>query len=181
MPGLERPLNNINTTRSAAISFSGSRYLPADFKQSLMALRPSQYRNRRRTDTIRSCDISLHLTTTNPLHCLAALKLRHLGGRPNRTPRDIALLRRPSVLDLIKWRSNVAMPASNVIINSPCGVVVSAQLSTSGLKPTPLCDSSWKMFKTSRVDLANRSSRVTIRTSPACSVFIASASALRSV
>ncbi len=60
-----------------------------------------------------------------------------LRGRPNRTPRSLARLLPSPVLDRISSRSNSAKPPRTVSISRPCGLVVSAQVSLSDLKPAP--------------------------------------------
>jgi hypothetical protein len=77
-------------------------------------------------------------------------------------------------------RSNSASPPSTVSIRRPCAVVVSAHVSLRDLKPAPLSAIVPSRLRRSRVDLANRSSRVTTNTSPFASTAIRRASCLRS-
>ena len=67
-------------------------------------------------------------------------------------------------------RSNSASPPSTVSIRRPCGVVVSAQWSASDRKAAPRSAIVARMFRRSRVERANRSSRVTSTTSPVVKV-----------
>jgi hypothetical protein len=92
-------------------------------------------------------------------------KVESLRGLPNLTPRAWARFLPSAVLARIKCRSNVARPAKIVIINSPCGVVVSAQLSASDLNLAPAFEIVSRMLRRSRVDRANLSNRVTSRMS----------------
>src|SRR6266566_4669799 len=84
-------------------------------------------------------------------------------------------------LSRIKSRSNSASAPSTASIKLPCGVVVSAQLSLSDLKPAPRSAIATITLSRSRVDLASRSSRVTTSTSPGSSRPIAFTSSGRSV
>jgi hypothetical protein len=70
---------------------------------------------------------------------------------------------------------------STVSMSRPCGVVVSAHASLRDRKPAFLRVMAARVFSWSRVERANRSSRVTISTSPAPSAAIAFRSCARSV
>ena len=59
----------------------------------------------------------------------------------------------------ISSRSNSARPPKTVNISLPCAVVVSAQVSRSDLKPAPFSATAPSRFRSSRVDLASRSSQ----------------------
>jgi hypothetical protein len=87
-------------------------------------------------------------------------------GRPNFTPRAFARVLPSLVRARISSRSNSAKPPKTVNISRPCGVVVSAQASPNDLKPAPALAITSRILSRSRVDRANRSSRVTTRTSP---------------
>jgi hypothetical protein len=65
-------------------------------------------------------------------------------------------------------RTHASAPRT-VRINRPCDVVVSAHVSPMDLKPAFLAVIAASVFNRSRVDRASRSSRVTVRTSPASS------------
>src|SRR6476659_9566282 len=83
-----------------------------------------------------------------------------LLGLPMCTPAAVARVLPSLVLALISSFSNSARPPRTVSINLPCGVVVSAQVSASDLKPAPRLLISCNVFRRSRVLLARRSSRV---------------------
>src|SRR6266567_3827231 len=82
-------------------------------------------------------------------------------GRSTRNPLAFARSRPSPVRVRISSRSNSAKPPNTVSINRPCAVVVSAQASLSDLKPAPFAPIVPSKFRRSRVDRANRSSRVT--------------------
>jgi hypothetical protein len=92
----------------------------------------------------------------------AAIRL----GVPNRTRAFARLLPSP-VRARISARSNLAKPPSTVSMRRPCGVVVSAHVSLSERKPTLEFATASSTLSKSRVDLASRSSRVTMSASPA--------------
>jgi hypothetical protein len=124
-------------------------------------------------------------TDSSPVSLLANASLIwnavSFSGLPNLTPFACARFLPSSVRALIRCRSNVAKPARIVIINSPCGVVVSAQASASERNLDPAFDTASKTLRRSLVDLASRSRRVTRRMSPEPMVANAFARAFLSV
>jgi hypothetical protein len=74
------------------------------------------------------------------------------GSSPKRTPRALARVRPSLVRARISSRSNSAKPPSTVNISRPCGVVVSAHLSVSDLKPAPALAIMSRILSRSRVD-----------------------------
>ena len=87
-------------------------------------------------------------------------------GRPNLTPGACARFLPSPVRARISSRSNSARPPSTVSISRPCGVVVSAQVFSTERKPAPDLAKASRTFNRSRVDLARRSRRETMITSP---------------
>jgi len=96
-------------------------------------------------------------------------------------PRRFARSRPSPVRARIRSLSNSASPPSTVNISRPCDLVVSAHVSPSERKPAFLAVIAARVFNRSRVDLASRSSRVTISTSPGSSASITRRSCARSV
>ena len=85
------------------------------------------------------------------------------AGLPMCWPRALALALPSLVRSLIRCLSNSARPPRTVRMSLPCGVVVSAQVSASDLKPAPFFVMASSVFNRSRVLRASLSSRVVMR------------------
>ena len=87
-------------------------------------------------------------------------------GRPKVTPRALAASLPSLVRLMMRVCSNSAMPAKIVIASRPEGLVVSAQGSSSDCNPALLSVRCSAIRRSSEVERASRSSRVTTRMSP---------------
>ena len=109
-------------------------------------------------DVVGTRNVRLRFARSEPLERFLAL----MGC----TPRACARFLPSPVRARISSRSNSAKPPRTVSITRPCDVVVSAQASLRERKPAPALATTSSTFSKSRVDLASRSRRETITTSP---------------